>query len=110
MTISRIESQSGKGFSASRPTTFQEVSIKAGTIVHGHTRRMTGAMAESVSQRDFYGQSWMNYMASSAINDVTGQADEDRKHNDNLSLQEHMRHPTVFHAEMMGDTMYSIRL
>ena len=41
----------------------QEASIGAGTSTQGRTRRMTRAMAESVSQQDFYGQSQMHYMA-----------------------------------------------
>ncbi len=45
-------------------------------------------------------------MASSATDFVTGQMDEDSKHNENLALQERMRHPVAFHAEMMGDIMY----
>jgi hypothetical protein len=45
-------------------------------------------------------------MASSATNDVTGKTDEDREHDEYLALQERMRHPIAFHAEMMGDTMY----
>jgi hypothetical protein len=63
-------------------------------------------MAESVSQQDFYGQSQMHYMASSATDFVTGQTDEDGEHNEHLALQERMRHPIAFHAEMMGVTMY----
>jgi hypothetical protein len=67
---------------------------------------MTRAMAELVSQQDFYGQSQMHYMASSATALVTSQMDEDRKHDEHLALQERMRHPIAFHAEMMGDIMY----
>ncbi len=63
-------------------------------------------MAELVSQRDFYGQSQMHYMASSATNFVTGQKDEDHKHDEHLALKECTRHPIAFHAEMMGDIMY----
>ncbi len=63
-------------------------------------------MAESVSQQDFYGQSQMHYMASSATDFVTGQTDEDCEHDEHLALQEHMRHLIAFHAEMMGDIMY----
>ncbi len=63
-------------------------------------------MAEPVSQQDFYGQSQMHYMALSLTDFVTGQADEDRKHNEHLALQERMRHPVAFHAEMVGVIMY----
>jgi hypothetical protein len=48
----------------------------------------------------------MHYMASSATTDVTGQTDEDHKHNEHLALQERMKDPIALHAEMMGDTMY----
>ncbi len=49
----------------------------------------------------------MHYMASSANDFVTGQTDEDCKHDEHLALQECMRHhPIAFHAEMMGDIMY----
>ncbi len=63
-------------------------------------------MAELISQQDFYGQSQMHYMASSATDFITGQTNEDHKHNEHLALQECIRHPIAFHAEMMGDIMY----
>ena len=46
----------------------------------------------------------MHYMASGAM--VTGQTDEDHEHDEHLALQDRMRHPIAFHAEMMGDIMY----
>ncbi len=61
-------------------------------------------MSESVSQQQFFGSSKMHYMAAKAV--VTGQTDEDKEHDEHLALQEHMRHPIAFHAEMMGDIMY----
>jgi hypothetical protein len=61
-------------------------------------------MADSVSQQGFYGQSNMHYMAAKAV--ITGQTDEDQEHDEHLALQERMRHPIAFHAEMMGDVMY----
>jgi hypothetical protein len=42
-------------------------------------------------------------MASQA---TTGDTDEDLFHDAHLQLQEHMRNPIAFHAEMMGDIMY----
>ena len=81
-----------------------EVPAQAGTSSRGRARRMTRAMAESVSQQQFYGRSNMHYMASSAM--VTGQTDEDHEHDEHLALQDRMRHPIAFHAEMMGDIMY----
>ncbi len=56
-----------------------------------------------MSQRDFYRNQGMHYMASQA---TTGDTDEDLFHNAHLLLQEHMRNPIAFHAEMMGDIMY----
>jgi hypothetical protein len=35
-----------------------------------------------------------------------GETDEDLFHDAHLDLQEHMRNPIAFHAEMMGDIMY----
>jgi hypothetical protein len=60
-------------------------------------------MAESMSQRDFYGNQGMHYMASQA---TTGNTDEDLFDDAHLQLQERMRNPIMFHAEMMGDIMY----
>jgi hypothetical protein len=60
-------------------------------------------MAESVSQQDFYGNQGMHYMASQATN---GNTNEDLLHNAHLQLQERIRNPIAFHAEMMGDIMY----
>jgi hypothetical protein len=60
-------------------------------------------MVESVSQRDFYGNQGMHYMASQA---TTVNIDEDLFHDADLQLQEHMRNPIAFHAKMMGDIMY----
>ncbi len=45
----------------------------------------------------------MHYMASQAN---TSNTDEDLFHNAHLQLQERMRNPIAFHAEMMGDIMY----
>jgi hypothetical protein len=45
-------------------------------------------------------------MASSATDFVAGQTGEDCEHDEHLALQERMRHPIAFHAEMMGDIMY----
>jgi hypothetical protein len=60
-------------------------------------------MEESVSQQDFYRNQGMHYMASQA---TTGNTDEDLFHDTHLQLQEHMRNPIAFHAEIMGDIMY----
>jgi hypothetical protein len=36
----------------------------------------------------------------------TDKTDEDLFHDAHLELQEHMRNPIAFHAEMIGDIMY----
>jgi hypothetical protein len=64
---------------------------------------MTRAMVESIPQLEFYGNSKMHYMASKATSNANGQTDEDREHNEHLSLQERMRNPIAFLAE---DLMY----
>ncbi len=56
-----------------------------------------------MSQRDFYRNQGMHYMASQA---TTGDTDQDLFHDAHLQLQERMRNPIAFHAEMMGDIMY----
>ncbi len=45
----------------------------------------------------------MHYMASQA---AFGNMEEDLFHDSHLELQERMRNPVSFHAEMMGDIMY----
>eukprot|EP00956_Cyclotella_meneghiniana_P030555 scaffold77192_cov37-Cyclotella_meneghiniana.AAC.9 len=79
-------------------------SLSAGTSACGRQRKMSRAMAESVSQREFYGKSNMHYMASRASTNNEERFAED--HDQHLSLQERMRNPIAFHAEMMGDIMY----
>jgi hypothetical protein len=80
-----------------------EPTVAAGTSQRGRVCTMSQRMAESVSQQDFYGNQGMHYMASQA---TTGNTDEDHFHDAHLQLQEHMRNPIAFHAEMMGDIMY----
>jgi hypothetical protein len=77
----------------------QELALEAGLEV-------TWAMAESISQKKFNGHSKMHHMAFEATSNITGQPDEDREPNKHLSLQEHMRNPIAFHAEIMGDIIY----
>ena len=80
-----------------------ETTVTAGTSQCGQVCTMSQRMAESVSQRHFYGNQGMHYMASQA---TTGNTDEDLFYDAHLQLQEHMRNPIAFHAEMMGDIMY----
>jgi hypothetical protein len=62
-------------------------------------------MAKSASQRDFFGNTGMHYMAhqSTASRDETP---KDLFHDQHLALQERMQNPIAFHAKMMGDIMY----
>ena len=80
----------------------------AGISSRGRVRKMSRAMQDSVSQRDFYGNRGMHYMGNKATLSVTEEAEEQciLEHENHLSLQERMRHPIAFHAEMMGDIMY----
>jgi hypothetical protein len=80
-----------------------EPTVTAGTSQHGQVCTMSQRMAESVSQRTFYGDQGMHYVASQA---TTGGTDEDLFHNTHLQLQEQMTNPIAFHAEMMNDIMY----
>jgi hypothetical protein len=64
---------------------------------------MSRRMANSVSQRKFYGNAQMHYMVSQAI---MGETPEDIFYDLHLELQEQIRNPIAFHAKMMGDIMY----
>jgi hypothetical protein len=74
----------------------------AGTSSRGQMRKMSCAMAESVSQKDFYGKGRMHYMAAQAITSHN----YDQAHIEHLALQDQMRHPVAFLAEMMEDIMH----
>jgi hypothetical protein len=80
-----------------------EPTVTAGTSQCGQVCTMSQRMAESVSQQNFYGDQSMHYMASQATLGIT---DEELFHDAHLQLQEQMRNPIAFHAEMMGDIMY----
>jgi hypothetical protein len=75
-----------------------ELTVAAGTSQCGQVCTMSQRMAG-----DFYRNKGMHYTASQA---TTGNTDEDLFHDAHLQLQEHMRNPIAFHAEMMGDIMY----
>ncbi len=81
-----------------------EPTFTAGTSKRGQVCTTSQRMAESMSQRNFYGNQGMHYMASTQA--TTGDMDEDFFHDADLQLQERMRNPIAFHAEMMGDIMY----
>jgi hypothetical protein len=78
------------------------ISLDAGTSSKGHVRKMSRAMAESVSQREFFGKDKMHYTAARAVTEQ----DYDCAHDLHLSLQDQMHHPIAFFAEMMGDVMH----
>ncbi len=77
--------------------------VTAGKSQRGQVCTMSQRMAESMSQQNIYRNQGMHYMASQATTDDT---DEELFHNTHLQLQEQMRNPIAFHAEMMGDIMY----
>jgi hypothetical protein len=77
--------------------------VTDGTSQCGPVCTMSQRMAESVSQWCFYRDQGMHYMASQA---TMGNADEDLFHDAHLQLQEQMRNPITFHAEIMGDIIY----
>jgi hypothetical protein len=80
----------------------QDASSSARTSLQGRVCKISRAMAESVSQRDFYGKEKMHYMVSQAV----CEHDYDYLHDSHLDLQDCMRHPIAFLAEIMGDVMY----
>ena len=86
----------------------ETIAPSAGTSSRGRARKMSKAMQDSVSQRSFYGKSGMHYMGNKAQTSNLEDAEEQyiKEHDEHLSLQERMRHPIAFHAEMMGDIMY----
>jgi hypothetical protein len=79
--------------------------VTASTSQSGRVRTMSQRMAKSTSQRGFFGNAGMYYMAhkSTTSRDETP---EDLFHKQHLGLQERMQNPIAFHAKMMGDIMY----
>jgi hypothetical protein len=77
----------------------------AGISSRGRRRNLSRRMAESVSQREFFGDRNMHYMASQSTVGLN-EAEDDRLHEEHLALQSLMGNPIAFHAEMMGDIMY----
>ncbi len=89
------------------PTIFL-ASPHAGISSRGQNCTMSHTMADSISQRNFYGPSGMYYMSASATAGCNnnGQTPKDFFHDEHLAHQNRMSHPIAFHAEMMGDIMY----
>jgi hypothetical protein len=90
-------SQEAEGASSTTST------LTAGTSQRGQACTMSRKKADSVSQRDFYGNANMHYMASQSL---MGETDEDLVHDTHLELLKRMRNPIAFHDELMGDIMY----
>ena len=86
----------------SRPTSTLEAwpNVPNTTSSRGRIRKPSKRLAESTAQRAFHGEKGY-YVANSAQIPSPDQA-----HDKHLGLQERMRHPVAFHAEMMGDNMY----
>jgi hypothetical protein len=76
--------------------TSAEPTVTAGTSQRGWVHTMSQRMAESVTQG-------LHHMAHQSTFEDTN---KDLFHNAHLELQERMRNPIAFHAEMMGDIMY----
>jgi hypothetical protein len=80
----------------------QDVSASVGTSLQGRVCKLSRAMAELVSQQDFYRKDKMHYMASQAV----CEHDYDCLHDSHLDLQDCMHHPIAFLTKMMGDIKY----
>jgi hypothetical protein len=80
----------------SEGATSAEPTVTAGTSQRCRVRTMSRRMAESVALG-------LHHMAHQSTYEET---DEDLFQNAHLELQERMRNPIAFHAEMMGDIMY----
>ena len=79
--------------------------VTAGTSRSGRIRTMSQRMAESTSQRSFFGNTGMHYMAHQTTTSFD-ETPEDLFHDRHLELQERLRNPIAFHSKMMGDVMY----
>ncbi len=82
--------------SRTEEATSAESTLTAGTSQCGRVHTMSRRMTESVAQG-------LHHMAHQSTFEET---DEDLFHNAHLELQEWMRNPIVFHAEMIGDIIY----
>jgi hypothetical protein len=80
----------------------------AGISSRSQNCTMSHTMAESISQRNFYGPTGMHYMSACATTGRSnnGQTVEDLLHDEHLTLQDPLLQPIAFHAEMMGNIMY----
>ncbi len=83
-------SHQNEGVTSVKPT------VTAGTSQRWRVPTMSRRVAESVAQG-------MHHMAHQS---TLSETDEDLFHDAHLELQERMRNPIAFHAEMMGDILY----
>jgi hypothetical protein len=73
-----------------------EPTVTAGTSQRGRVCKLSQIMAESVAQG-------MHHLSHQS---TLNQIDEDLFHDTHPELQEQMRNPMAFHAQMMGDILY----
>ncbi len=85
-----------KEVSVNEGVTSVEPTVTTGTSQRGWVCKMSQRMAESDAQG-------MHHMAHQS---TLSETNEDLFHNAHLELQERMRNPIGFHAEMMGDILY----
>jgi hypothetical protein len=79
--------------------------VTASTSQSGRVCTMSQRMTKSTSQRGFFGNAGMHYMAHQSTTSHN-ETPEDSFHDQHLELQDGMQNPFAFHAEMMGDIMY----
>lgn len=73
----------------------------------GRSRMPSRRLQESSQLRSFHGaKGYYDNAASNVASAATTSINYEQAHDDHLELQERMRHPIAFHAEMMGDIMY----
>ncbi len=82
-----------------------ESTVTTGSSQSGRVHMMSQRMAKSTSQRGFFGNAGMHYMAHQSTTS-RNETPEDLFHDQHLGLQERMQNPIAFHAKMMGDIMY----
>jgi hypothetical protein len=69
---------------------------------------MSKKMAESTSQKNFFGTLGMHYMANKSTT-ACDETAEDLFQDQHLEIQERMRNPLAFHAKIMGNIMYFLQ-
>jgi len=100
----RIPQQSNASTQAEGVTPSKST-LTAGISRSGRVCTMSRRMANSKLQCNFYRSAGMHYMAN-VSEAYLNETPEDLLHDQHLDLQERMRNPIAFHAEVMGDIMY----